>query len=84
MGTDFNISFVMVPIEAIAHPLCVIPDCGGDSDIYFVVLWNVTGADYLGKELSSQQISKYCKCVWEDINIRGHQQCTIASDWMFG
>ncbi len=35
---DFNISFVMVPIEAVVHLLCVIPDCGGDSDIYFVVL----------------------------------------------
>jgi hypothetical protein len=38
LGTDFNISFVTVPIEALVHPLCVIPDCGGDSDIYFVVL----------------------------------------------
>jgi hypothetical protein len=38
LGTDFNISFVMVPIEALVHPLCVIPDCGGDSDIYVVVL----------------------------------------------
>jgi hypothetical protein len=27
----------MVP-EALVHPLCVIPDCGGDSNIYFVVL----------------------------------------------
>jgi hypothetical protein len=35
---DFNISFVTVPIEALVHPLCVIPDSGGDSDIYFVVL----------------------------------------------
>ena len=38
LGTDFNISFVMVPIESIVYPLCVIPDCGGDSNIYFVVL----------------------------------------------
>jgi hypothetical protein len=38
LGTDFNISFVMVPIEALVHPLCVIPDSGGDRDIYFVVL----------------------------------------------
>ncbi len=44
LGTDFNISFVMVPIEALVHPLCVIPDSGGDRDIDFVVLpkrnWN--------------------------------------------
>jgi hypothetical protein len=38
LGTYFNISFVTVPIEALVYPLCVIPDSGGDSDIYFVVL----------------------------------------------
>ncbi len=37
-GMDFNISFVTVPIKAPLHPLCVIPDCGDDSNIYFVVL----------------------------------------------
>jgi hypothetical protein len=26
LGTDFNITFVMVPIEACVHPLHVIPD----------------------------------------------------------
>ncbi len=38
LGTNFNISFVTLPIEAHVHPLCVIPDCGGDSNIYFVAL----------------------------------------------
>jgi hypothetical protein len=38
LGMDFNISFVTVPIEAQVHPFCVIPDSGGDRDIYFVVL----------------------------------------------
>jgi hypothetical protein len=38
LGMDFNISFVTVPTEALVHPLCVIPDSGGDRDIYFVVL----------------------------------------------
>jgi hypothetical protein len=38
LGTDFNISFVTVPKEALEHPLYVIPDSSGDSDIYFVVL----------------------------------------------
>ncbi len=33
LGTDFNISFVMVPIEALLHRLCVIPDSCGDRDI---------------------------------------------------
>jgi hypothetical protein len=30
LGTDFEISFVAVTIDAIVHPLCVLPDCGGD------------------------------------------------------
>ncbi len=38
LGMDFDISFVTVPIEALVHPLCVIPDCSGDSNTYFVVL----------------------------------------------
>ncbi len=38
LGTDFNISFVTVPIVALVHPLCVIPDSGGDRVFYFVVL----------------------------------------------
>jgi hypothetical protein len=38
LGTDVNISFVTVPVEALVHSLCVIPDSGGDSDIYFAGL----------------------------------------------
>ena len=63
LGTDFNISFVTVPIEAIVHQLCIIPDSGGDRDIYFVFYQNVIGADSLGKELSSLTIFYYCVCV---------------------
>ncbi len=33
LGTDFNVSFVTVPMEALVHPLCVIPDCSCYSDI---------------------------------------------------
>ncbi len=36
LGIDFNVSLVSVSIEALVHPL--IPDSGGDRDIYFVVL----------------------------------------------
>ncbi len=63
LGMDFNISFLTVPIEALVHPLFVIPDSGGDSDIYFVVYQNVIGANSLGKELSTLPIFKYCVCV---------------------
>jgi hypothetical protein len=38
LGTDLNVSYVTVPVEAIVHQLCVIPDIGGDPNEYFVVL----------------------------------------------
>ncbi len=39
LGTDFNISFVLVPIDALVHPLCVFPDnIDGECDIFYVVL----------------------------------------------
>ncbi len=51
LGTDFNISFVTVPIEALVHPLCVIPDCVGDSDIYFVVLPKRNQSQFFGERI---------------------------------
>ncbi len=38
LGTDFDILFVTVAINLIVHPLCVIPDCGGQDKIHFLVL----------------------------------------------
>jgi hypothetical protein len=49
LGTDFNISFVTVPIEALVHQLCVIPDSGSDSDIYFVVLPKRNWSQFFGE-----------------------------------
>jgi hypothetical protein len=51
LGTDFNISFVMVPIEALVHPLCVIPDSGGDRDIYSVVLPKCNWSQFFGERI---------------------------------
>jgi hypothetical protein len=51
LGTDFNISFVMVPIEAPVQPLCVIPDWGGDSNIYFVVLPKRNWSQFFGERI---------------------------------
>ncbi len=51
MGMDFNISFVMLQIEALVHPLCVIPDCGGDRDIYFVVLPKCNWSRFFGERI---------------------------------
>ena len=52
-GTDFNIPFVTVPIEALVHPLCVIPDYGGDSDsdINFVVLPKRNWSRFFGERI---------------------------------
>ena len=51
LGMDFNILFVRVPIEACVHPLCVIPDSGGDSDIYFVVLSKRNWSLFFGERI---------------------------------
>jgi hypothetical protein len=51
LGTDFNISFVTVPIEALVLPLCVIPDSGGDKDIYFVVLPKRNWSGFFGERI---------------------------------
>jgi hypothetical protein len=51
LGMNFNITFVMVPIEAFVHPLCVIPDCSGDSNIYFVVLPKRNWSPFFGERI---------------------------------
>ena len=38
LGTDFDVSYVSVPINSIVLPLCVFPDNGDDRNEYFVVL----------------------------------------------
>ncbi len=50
-GTDFNISFVTVPIEALVCPLCVIPDSSGDRDIYFVALQKHNWSRFFGERI---------------------------------
>ncbi len=51
LGKDFNISFVTEPMDALVHPLCVIPDCGNDSNIYFVVLPKHNLSQYFGERI---------------------------------
>jgi hypothetical protein len=38
LGTNDDKSTVTVPLSSLAHPLCVIPDYGGDGKSYIVVL----------------------------------------------
>jgi hypothetical protein len=51
LGNNFYISFVTVPIEALVHPLCVIPDSGGDRYIYFVVLPKLNWSQFSGERI---------------------------------
>ncbi len=51
LGMDVNISFVTVPIESLILALCVIPDSGGDRDIYFVVLPNRNWSQFFGERI---------------------------------
>ncbi len=46
MGTDFDISFVTVPIDLIVLPLCVIPDCG-DQQINTLLFYQKEIARYI-------------------------------------
>jgi hypothetical protein len=41
----------MVPIEGLVHPLCVIPDSGGDRDIYFVNLPKHNWSRFFGEKI---------------------------------
>ena len=55
LGTDFNVSFVTVPIDAIVHPLCVFPENTDDeSDTFYVVLPKRNWSRYFGDRIQIQ------------------------------
>jgi hypothetical protein len=48
LGTNFHVSFVIVPIDSIVHPLCVFPEDGSNqTNKYFVVLPKKIGLSIL-------------------------------------
>ena len=51
IGTDSDISFVTVPIDALVHPLCVLPDIGGNTNSYFVILPRRNWSRYFGDKI---------------------------------
>jgi hypothetical protein len=51
LGGNFNVSFVTVPIESIVHPLCIFPDDGDQTDIYFVVLPKRNWSRFFGNSI---------------------------------
>ena len=53
IGEDFNKSFVVVAIEAIVHPLCVIPDDGDNPVLFFVILPKRNWSNYFGNSIKT-------------------------------
>ena len=54
LGTDMDISYVMVPITALVHPLCVIPDTGGDRLSHIIILPKRNWSRYFGDKILSE------------------------------
>ena len=53
LGMEFNVSFMVVPIDAIVHPLCVIPDDGEDQGKYFIILPKCNWSGYFGNKIGT-------------------------------
>ena len=51
LGSDDEVSIVSVPITSLVHPLCVIPDYGGDGKSYLVVLPRRNWSQYFGNKI---------------------------------
>jgi hypothetical protein len=52
LGTNFRVSFVIVLIDSIVHPLCVFPDDGSNQpNKYFVVLPKRNWSWYFGNNI---------------------------------
>ncbi len=52
LGVDDEINVVSVPITSLVHPLCVIPDYGGDGNSYVVVLPRRNWSRYFGNRIT--------------------------------
>ena len=51
LGSDDEVAVVSVPLTALVHPLCVIPDLGGDGKSYLVVLPRRNWSRYFGNRI---------------------------------
>ncbi len=54
IGTDMDFSYVTVPISALIHPLCVIPDDGSDQTSYIIILPKRNWSRYFGDKVLSE------------------------------
>ena len=53
LGTDWKSLFDSVPVSALVHPICVIPDVGGEHNSFFVVSPKRNWSRYFGKNIHS-------------------------------
>ena len=51
LGSDDEVSTVSVPLTSLVHPLCVIPDYGGDGKSYLLVLPRRNWSRYFGNKI---------------------------------
>ena len=51
LGSNDEVSTVSVPLTALVHPLCVIPDYGGDGKSYLLVLPRRNWSRYFGNKI---------------------------------
>ncbi len=54
IGANIDISDVTVPISSLIHPLCVIPDYGGHSTSFIVVLPKHNWSRYFGDRIMTE------------------------------
>ena len=52
LGQNFDVSFTIVPIESIVHPLCVIQDDGENINRYFVVSPKRNWSRFFGNQIN--------------------------------
>jgi hypothetical protein len=51
LGTTFDISCTTVPVLALVHPLCVIPDYGSNGTSFIVVLPKCNWSRFFGDKI---------------------------------
>ena len=52
LGQKFEVSVLTVPLSAVVHPLCVIPDYGSEDDSFIVVLPKRNWSRYFGDKIT--------------------------------
>jgi hypothetical protein len=54
ISTDIYVSYIIVPISALVHPLSVIPYDGGEWTYYIIILPKHNWSRYFGDKVQSE------------------------------